>query len=159
MATTNLDSLELNKEVVRKGYNTIAQGYHRTREQYKKNQKELEMVRRLLPDSARILDVGCGSGVPISAYFVSTNCKVTGIDISVEMLKLARQNVPSADFIEMDMCDSNFPDEEFDGITAIYSFFHVPKEKQGALLQNFYRMLKKKWRLVFLYQPHRRRLS
>ena len=43
-----------------------------------------------LPKQARVLDVGCGCGVPIASTLAARH-RVTGIDISVERIKQARQ--------------------------------------------------------------------
>ena len=45
-----------------------------------------------LPPGARILDVGCGSGW-LSEYFARLGYKVTGIDISDELIDMARDRV------------------------------------------------------------------
>nr|WP_298895950.1 class I SAM-dependent methyltransferase [uncultured Altererythrobacter sp.] len=71
----------------------------------------------LLPAGARVLDVGCGSGLPIARKLVSAGLVVTGIDTTPEFCELARRNVPSGTFLEMDMREFEFP-QRFDGIVA-----------------------------------------
>lgn len=46
---------------------------------------------RNMSNSISILDVGCGTGLPLTKLLVSTGAKVTGIDISTEMLTKAKQ--------------------------------------------------------------------
>jgi SAM-dependent methyltransferase len=58
-----------------------------------------------LPAGARVLDVGCGTGLPTARQLVAAGCAVTGIDISPTMLDLARGNVPEAVFIQRDAVD------------------------------------------------------
>ena len=129
------------EEIVRKGYDQIAPHFSVFRSQFS-NEQELEFLCSLLPEEAKILDVGCGNGIPVARYFVRKGYDVTGVDISENMLKLARENVPQAKFYQYDMNDLDFPDSSFNGITALYSIFHVPKEKHLSIFRNFYRMLK-----------------
>ncbi len=51
-----------------------------------------------LPPHARILDLGCGTG-HLAAALVGRGYDVTGIDISVDMLRYARENAPGAAFV------------------------------------------------------------
>src|SRR5215467_3219467 len=59
---------------------------------------------RLKP-GARILDAGCGTGVPAAQQLTRAGAQVTKIDISPIILNLARQNVPEATFLELDIID------------------------------------------------------
>ena len=136
------------EELVRKGYNEIGQKYMDYRSIFS-NLKELKYILTLLPENGKILDVGCGTRVPIARYFVDKGFSVTGIDISETMIELAEQNVSEAKFYRYDMNDLDFPELSFDCITAIYSLFHAPKEKHFSILENFYRMLKPKGILFF----------
>jgi ubiquinone/menaquinone biosynthesis C-methylase UbiE len=89
----------------------------------------------------RVLDVGCGSGRD-TAYFVEQGMNVTGIDLSEEFLDIARENIPDAAFRRMDMRDTGFDDNSFDGIWACASVHHVPKDQIQAVLNEFRRILK-----------------
>ncbi len=129
------------EEIVRKGYDQIAPHFGVFRSQFS-NEQELEFLSSLLPKKAKVLDVGCGTGIPIARYLVRKGYSVTGVDISDKMLELAKENVPEAEYFQYDMNDLDFEDSSFHGITALYSIFHVPKEKHLTIFQNFYRMLK-----------------
>jgi SAM-dependent methyltransferase len=52
---------------------------------------------RQLPPGARILDVCCGTG-HLAGLLASRGFRVSGFDVSPEMIRYARQNVPAADF-------------------------------------------------------------
>ncbi|MFJ4844193.1 MULTISPECIES: class I SAM-dependent DNA methyltransferase [unclassified Streptomyces] len=58
-----------------------------------------------LPAGSRVLDLGCGTGVPTCRQLSDAGHEVTGIDLSPVMLSLARQYVPSADFHQGDIAD------------------------------------------------------
>ena len=121
-------------KLVEQGYNKIAKDYYSHRNLDKFN-NELEEFASLLSDNAHVLDVGCGAGIPTAKF-------LTGIDLSDTMLSLARENVPSAEFIKMDMNELEFNKNTFDGIVSVYALFHVPKEKHSEIFKKFFKILK-----------------
>ena len=127
--------------IVKEGYNKIAEQYYNNRDLSKFN-GELEDYSKLIPFNGHILDVGCGAGKPTAKFLTKKGFKVTGIDISDKMLKMARQNVPEGNFINMDMRNLEFDENSFDGIISVYSLFHVPKNQHSQIFENFYRVLK-----------------
>jgi ubiquinone/menaquinone biosynthesis C-methylase UbiE len=127
--------------MVMKGYNIIANEYYTHRDLNKFN-GELEEFSKLLPKGGKVLDVGCGAGIPTARYLVKKGLKVTGIDISEKMLQMARENVPKADFFKKDMMELDFEGNTFDGIISVYALFHVPKKEHFKIFQSFYRILK-----------------
>jgi len=128
-------------KLVEKGYNRIAEDYYSHRNLSKFN-NELEEFVSLLPENAHILDVGCGAGIPTAKFLIEKGIKVTGIDLSDTMLNLAGKNVPSAEFIKMDMNELNFNEKTFDGIVSVYALFHVPKENHFEIFKKFFEVLK-----------------
>jgi len=141
LAKIGLIALTDKESVVREGYDRIAEEYHASRSKFD-HRKELKEFVTLLPKNARVLDVGCGAGVPIAEFLVESGFDVIGIDFSENMLKLARKNVPRAAFMKKDMNELDFPADSFDGLTAFYSIIHVPREKHSQLLESFHRILK-----------------
>jgi ubiquinone/menaquinone biosynthesis C-methylase UbiE len=136
------------EDIVRKGYSEIATRYNVHRNRFH-NEQELERFASLLPHNAKVLDAGCGTGVPVTQFLVKKGCHVTGIDFAPGMIALARQQVPEAEFIEGDMTQLDFSDETFDGIVSTFAIIHVPREKHPQIYQNFYRVLKPRGILFF----------
>ena len=66
-----------------------------------------------LPPSARVLDAGCGSGW-YSRYFRHCGHYVTALDISSQMLAVARQRETADSFVQADMDALPFIDGSFD---------------------------------------------
>ena len=93
--------------LVEQGYNKISKAYYTHRDLNKFN-SELEQFVSLLPKEAHVLDVGCGAGIPTANFLIKRGIKVTGIDLSDSMLSMARENVPDAEFIKMDINKINF---------------------------------------------------
>ncbi|HEX8222142.1 MAG TPA: class I SAM-dependent methyltransferase [Chloroflexia bacterium] len=94
-----------------------------------------------LPDGAKVLDLGCGAGVP-STQFLARRFDTTGVDVSAKQLELARTYAPNATLIKSDMVALSFPEATFDLIVAFYSIIHVPREEQPGLVGNIYAWLK-----------------
>jgi cyclopropane fatty-acyl-phospholipid synthase-like methyltransferase len=89
-----------------------------------------------LPPGAAVLDVGCGSGVPVARALADAGCRVTGLDVSARLLDVARRAVPSAAFVHGDMRVAE-PGGPFDGLVAWDSVFHVPRADHAALFRRF----------------------
>lgn len=128
-------------EIVRSGYDRIPRRYLVEREKID-NWKEIEAFCSKLPSNAKILDVGCGTGVPIARYLIDRGFEMVGIDLSNEMVSIAQRKVPGGRFLQMNMTDMEFPSESFDGLISCYAVFHVPRNKHAAIFQSFYKILK-----------------
>jgi SAM-dependent methyltransferase len=63
---------------------------------------------RRLPPGAHVLDVCCGTG-HLSALLTARGCRVTGLDVSSEMIVRARSNAPAAEFIVTDAARFRLP--------------------------------------------------
>ncbi|MDX1797868.1 MAG: class I SAM-dependent methyltransferase [Candidatus Lokiarchaeia archaeon] len=127
--------------LVEQGYNKIAEDYYNHRDLNKFN-NELEQFASLVPKNAHILDVGCGAGIPTAKFLINRGIKVTGIDLSDKMLSLARVNVPSAEFIKMDMNELKFEENTYDGIISVYTLFHVSRNNHIQIFKKFFEILK-----------------
>lgn len=81
-----------------------------------------------------VLEVGVGTGLSLPRY--GSHLQITGIDISPDMLKKARDRVAQHDLknvaalYEMDAGKLEFPDEEFDTVVAMYVMTVVPDPEQ-----------------------------
>ncbi|WP_299045933.1 class I SAM-dependent methyltransferase [uncultured Tateyamaria sp.] len=93
-----------------------------------------------LPDGARVLDLGCGTGEPIARWFKAEGFVVTGVDFSEPMLNIARTRWPDGDWRQADMRDFDLG-EVFDGIIAWNSFFHLTAEAQRTCIARMARHL------------------
>jgi SAM-dependent methyltransferase len=67
---------------------------------------------------------------------------VVGVDISEAQLRLARKNVPGAQFVHADVAEVEFPLASFDGVAAFYSLSHVPRDEHAELFRRIAGWLK-----------------
>ncbi|MFF2845308.1 class I SAM-dependent DNA methyltransferase [Streptomyces sp. NPDC058001] len=99
-----------------------------------------------LPPGARVLDVGCGTGLPTARGLVEAGLTVTGVDLSEGMLELARKNVPGATFLRHDLAAlrAEGPDGlgHFDGITCFFTLLMLPRAEIPYALRQFRTLLR-----------------
>jgi ubiquinone/menaquinone biosynthesis C-methylase UbiE len=88
---------------------------------------QIERVAALLPAGASVLDLGCGTGVPTAKILTESDHRVVGVDISEGMLRLAREQVPSAEFVHANFAE--LPDRygTFEAVTAFFSLLMLSK--------------------------------
>ncbi len=90
----------------------------------------------LMPEKARVLDLGCGSGEPMARYLMEHGHAVTGVDFAEGMLEICRERWPDGDWLRADMRGLAL-DRTFDAILAWNSFFHLNREEQRAMFATF----------------------
>lgn len=96
----------------------------------------LEKLLALAPENPAVLDLGCGSGAPVAQFFLENNCRVTGVDLSRDMLNIARQRFPDATWIHGDMRGLDLG-RRFNILLAWDSFFHLTRDAQHAMFPVF----------------------
>jgi len=129
------------KQTVKAGYDKIADRYLAERDQDGANVQLIHDFIELLAPKSKVLDAGCGAGLPI-AKMLAEHFDLIGVDFSKEQVKLAKQNVPNAHFFCRDMTGLDFPDDSLDGICSYYAIIHIPRDEHEALFVNFHRMLR-----------------
>jgi ubiquinone/menaquinone biosynthesis C-methylase UbiE len=129
------------KKTVKEGYNAIADRYLAERTRDSEDVRLLDDFIERLPANSKVLDAGCGAGIPIS-QMLSEHFDVTGVDFSEAQIELAKKSVLKAKFICQDMTKLDIPEDSFDGICSYYAIIHIPRKEHQLLLTNFYRMLK-----------------
>ena len=79
-------------DVVKKGYSKIAEEYHQHRNKYE-SKVLIKKFLKYTHKGNKVLDLGCGAGVPVSQFLVKKWYKITGIDFVEGMVKLAKKNI------------------------------------------------------------------
>jgi cyclopropane fatty-acyl-phospholipid synthase-like methyltransferase len=120
--------------LVQQTYDLIAADYNRGRLNEPDDARALAPLIDRLPHGSRVLDLGCGAGVPITLA-LSQRYDVTGVDFSTEQIALAKVQVPDATFLQADMTTCAFPEGSFDAVVSFFAIFHVPREEHAALFE------------------------
>jgi SAM-dependent methyltransferase len=122
------------KDLVRRGYDALSVRYDEAYDSDSKYRSWTERLNARLEGRSQVLDLGCGSGVPVARDLVAAGHRVTGIDISDMQVRRAQELVPQAQFIRADATSVDFPAESFDAVVCLYALIHIPLEEQRALL-------------------------
>ncbi len=141
-------------DIIARGYDQVADEYAAL-ESAETPWPRLKRVRAFaadLPHGSRILDVGCGNGLPATSELALSH-EVTGVDISAEQIARARSNVPTATFMRGDVCDVDLPVGAFDAIVALYLVDNIAREVYPALFRRLSELLRPNGRLLLSAEP------
>lgn len=98
-------------------------------------------ARRTLPSQAKVLDIGCGSGVPISQALIEADFRVYGIDASPRLATAFARRFPDAPIACEAAQTSRFFGLTFDAAVAVGLIFLLNEKDQGTLIQAVSRAL------------------
>lgn len=98
-----------------------------------------ERFEAMLPEGAKVLDLGCGSGRD-AKHFIEKGYKVEAVDGSQKLCDFASEYI-GQEVKCMLFEDINY-DDEFDGIWACASLLHVNKEELPGIIQKVYDAIK-----------------
>lgn len=121
-------------EVVRRGYDAVSHLYRRDCDDPAEYAPWLTTLRRRLPASASVLDLGCGCGIPVARTLADNGHHVIGVDLSEVQVNRARQLVPRARFLRADATQITFPAQTFDAVVCLYTLIHMPIDAQPHLI-------------------------
>jgi ubiquinone/menaquinone biosynthesis C-methylase UbiE len=115
-----------------KMYTSIAKHYDKIYRQ-KNYQVEVDKIKRLIEkykksSGKELLDVACGTGNHLALLIDSFKC--TGIDITREMLTVAKEKIPKATLLHGDMTNLDL-EKEFDVIICMFSSIGYVKTKEN----------------------------
>jgi 2-polyprenyl-3-methyl-5-hydroxy-6-metoxy-1,4-benzoquinol methylase len=126
---------EAAKDLVRRGYDVLSSRYDEATGADTKYGPWLEELLAKLEPNSRVLDLGCGSGVPVARALAQAGHRVVGVDISEVQVERARESVPQAEFRQADATKLDLPAESFDAVVSFYALIHVPLDEQVPLLR------------------------
>ena len=129
------------KAVVSRGYDLVSRAYRADNATEGEYAEWLDLLEARVPPPAKVLDLGCGCGVPV-ARRLADRYEVTGVDLSPVQVERARALVPAATFVCADMATLAFPDASFDVVVCLYAIIHLPLGEQPGLLRNLGRWLR-----------------
>ncbi|MEU7897001.1 class I SAM-dependent methyltransferase [Nonomuraea sp. NPDC049152] len=100
-----------------------------------------------------VADVGCGPG-HITAHLRSLGVTAFGVDLSPEMIALARGAHPGLRFEVGLMGDLEVEDASLAGVLSNYSIIHTPPERLPEMLAEFHRVLAPGGHLLVSFQGY-----
>lgn len=141
-------------KLIARGYDRVADAYDAL-ESHAAPWPRLARVRAFiaeLPEGSRVLDLGCGNGVPATREIAQRHIAV-GVDISPEQISRARVLVPGATFRCADVRDVEFAPGSFDAVVALYLIDNVPRESYPGLFRAIAGWLKPGGRVLLSAEP------
>jgi len=100
------------------------------------------------PKFGKAIDIGCGSSGRIIDLLLLQGYEVEGLDLSQEMLKLAKQRHPDITFYHADICEW-IPLDKYSFISAWDSIWHVPLENQASVISKLLEQLESDGVIIF----------
>jgi trans-aconitate methyltransferase len=127
-------------EVTGLKYDKIAALWHEQHDSSKYGVSQLERALKFCTTKTRALDVGCGCGGRFIRLLRGEGFGITGIDISKEMIKLAKSLHPECSFFHKDICEFDW-ETPFDLIYAWDSIFHLPLDNHVKVVEKLASLL------------------
>jgi SAM-dependent methyltransferase len=93
-----------------------------------------------LPKNPCILDLCCGAGYE-SMRMKKLGAEVTGLDLSEESIRIAKERNSDIKFVVEDMLNDYSYLGKFDGCAVIAGFIHLPNEKLSNAFNHIYMAL------------------
>ncbi|MCP9206141.1 class I SAM-dependent DNA methyltransferase [Streptomyces sp. NEAU-Y11] len=148
----DFDRLALDRSGQAEAFDAIGDRYDEAFPHKEGQVKAGQWLADALAPGSRVLDVGCGTGLPTARQLAGAGHRVTGIDISAGMLKLARDNVPGAEFHQVDIVDLRTGGRHgpggmrelgpFDGIAAFFALVLLPRAEIPYALRALHAVLR-----------------
>ena len=133
-----MKSKDERKHIVWKFYDDFADDYDASRYSTEKQKLIDTSAKTVVLDllgnieGKSILDCGCGTG-RFADIFVRSGADAMGVDISENMLSIAKRKVPGATFIKGDVFSLPFKEKEFDIVVCSQVLTHLHKYKEPLL--------------------------
>jgi SAM-dependent methyltransferase len=129
------------RDLVRRGYDAISLAYRSndgdaaasSAEDVSRYAGWVAELAGLLRHGARVVDLGCGAGVPATRELASHGLQVLGVDFSAVQLGRARRLVAAAQLVQADMAAFSLRPASVDAVVSFYALIHVPVADQRAL--------------------------
>jgi SAM-dependent methyltransferase len=102
-------------------------------------------------DRANVVDIGCGVG-RITSFLHDSGLRMSGIDISHEMVRIAQLSHPHLPFAVSTMTDLPLPDDSLAGAVLWYSIIHTAPPDLASVWSELARVLCPFGRVLLAFQ-------
>lgn len=130
-----------------RGWNVIAQSFIEARSDI--GADTLRQWATQLRPGGTVLDVGCGSGTPVSATLIESGFRLFGVDASPALVAEFRRRCPTAEVVCEPAETSGLFHRKFDGAVAIGLLFLLPEADQRQVIDRVARTLELGGRFLF----------
>ncbi len=103
---------------------------------------EVAALASSIPTNGRVLDIGCGNGVPLTEVLLAGGHHVVGLDSADAMLRRFRANCPTASAVKGTAHTCPFASTTFDAAIAWGVMFHLTQAEQVQAVASVSRVLK-----------------
>ncbi|GHG71074.1 class I SAM-dependent methyltransferase [Comamonas sp. JC664] len=103
---------------------------------------EVSALAASLPAGASVLDVGCGTGLPLTRVLLEHGCHVLGVDSSRELLAKFQANFPHVQTLCAPIQACELEARTFDAAIAWGVLFHLRHDEQARAIAHIARALK-----------------
>lgn len=132
-------------------YDKIAREYARIFDHDDSDTPYVEKLLSLLQPGSEILDLGCGTG-RITQLLAQKDNHVIGVDLSKEMIRIAREHFPGMQFLCEDIRTVHFEKSTFDAVSFSYALFHLEPQDGLRVLCHVREILKERGLLLLIVQ-------
>lgn len=129
--------MSLHKPELKRRYDLTAHMYDQRYEEIQR--KKYQVLAKNLQHANRALDVGCGTGMFLSLLSQKTKF-IVGIDMSAEMLQIAKKRMTGAALVQADADHLPFVGESFDVIVSVTLLQNMPNP--ALTVREFARVLR-----------------
>jgi SAM-dependent methyltransferase len=131
------------KQIVERGWDEVADTFAEWQRAVQGSERleHLDDLLRRLPLQPYVLELGSGAGVR-STLVLAERGRLTGVDISIEQIKRARDRIPEARFVHGDVMAVEFGPEMFDAVVSFYVLNNLPRDELGPLFARIHGWLR-----------------
>jgi SAM-dependent methyltransferase len=129
-------------------YDRLAQWWQTRHQDSSYGIAQLERAIQFVKKKDLAIDIGCGSNERLIKVLRRYDFEVEGLDISTEMINLAKQRYPDLTFYQEDVCKWN-PPKHYDLMVAWDSTFHLPLAMQEPVMKKLCNALNPEGILIF----------
>jgi ubiquinone/menaquinone biosynthesis C-methylase UbiE len=130
------------KARVRRGYDRAAASYLAARPEQGADMALLAELTRHLSPGDRVLDAGCGAGVPVARALTAGGFDVTGLDLSSSQLGLAQAMATASTLVQGDLAALPLAARSFAAAVSYYAIIHVPRSEHLQVFAEVRRVLR-----------------
>ena len=131
------------------GYEAVAKGYISRGYRSSIGASTIREWAKTLPQGATVLELGCGSGAPISQVLVDQGLSVYGVDASPSMIAAFRERFPEVHAECESVENSRFFGRAFDAVVAWGLMFLLQTDAQEKLIAKVSKAIEPGGRFVF----------